>query len=313
MKLQQLRYAVETYRRNLNVSEAAEALFTSQPGVSKQIRMLEEELGVQIFIRSGKRMVAVTPAGRAVLELAEQILRDAQKIKKISSEFAQHDSGSLNIATTPTLSRYVLPDVVRDFMRHYPDVKLQLHQAKPEQLNEMVLHGEVDFAISNQSWGNSPELKRLLGKPWAYALVMPPQHALAQSEHIAWTDIAQHPILTYDYALQPQAALYKALAKAERSDVRVAFSSNDNDTLFTYIRLGLGVGIVDKIASENVGDLAVRDISHLFEPSHVQIVLRHDNLLRQCACDFIELLQPELNRDAIQRLLYAPALQDFSI
>lgn len=313
MKLQQLRYAVETYRRNLNVSEAAEALFTSQPGVSKQIRLLEEELGVQIFIRSGKRMVAITPAGRAVLELAEQILRDVGKIKKISSEFANQDSGSLNIASSPTIARYVLPDVLRQFVQRYPDVKLNLRQGSPEQLNDMVLHGEVDFALCSQNWGNATELRRLLGKPWAYALVVQPENPLSQTEHITWADIVKQALLTYDYALQPQAALHKALAKAGQGDVRVAFASNDHDTLFTYARLGLGVAIVDKMACDNLNDLVVCDINHLFEPAHLHILLRQDNLLRSRAYDLIELMLPELTRETVQRLLYAPAVQDFSI
>ncbi|QMT31209.1 LysR substrate-binding domain-containing protein [Alysiella filiformis] len=313
MKLQQLRYAVETHRRNLNVSEAAEALFTSQPGVSKQIRLLEEELGVQIFIRSGKRMVAVTPAGRAVLEIAEQILQNVQKIKAVGSEFANQDSGSLNIATTPTIARYVLPNVLRQFMQRHPSVKLNLRQAHTEQLNEMVLHGEVDFALGNQSGGNANEVRRLLGKPWACALVLPPDNPLAQQNHIAWEHIISQPILTYDDALLPQSALHKALNKAGQNDAHIAFASNDHETLFDYIRLGLGVGIVDKIACQHLHDLAVRDISHLFEPMHLQILLRQNNLLRTLAYDFIELLQPEWQRSAIQNLLYAPAVQDFSI
>lgn len=311
MKLQQLRYVVETYRRNLNVSEAAEALFTSQPGVSKQIRLLEDELGVQIFIRSGKRIAAVTQAGQAVLEIAEQILHNVNKIKTISSEFANEDTGSLSIAATPTIARFVLPEIIRSFVQHNPDIELNVRQGSPEAVHDMVLHGEVDFAISNQMVGNSPDLRRLLGKPWQYALVLPQDVSLP--ENVSWADIVSQPLITYEYAMSPQAWLGKALIKAGQDDVRIAFASNDNDVLLEYVRLGMGVGVVDKLAVQACSDFQVVDISHLFEPTHLQIVLRPDNLLRGCAYDLIELLQPELNRDNIERLIYSPALQDFSI
>lgn len=311
MKLQQLRYVVETYRRNLNVSEAAEALFTSQPGVSKQIRLLEDELGVQIFIRSGKRIAAVTQAGQAVLEIAEQILHNVNKIKTISSEFANEDSGSLNIAATPTIARFVLPEIIRAFVQRNPDIELNVRQGSPEAVCDMVLHGEVDCAISNQMVGNSPDLRRLLGKPWQYALVLPQDVLLP--EKLAWENVVAQPLITYEYAMLPQSWLGKALLKAGQYDVRVAFASNDNDVLLEYVRLGMGAGVVDKLAVQSCTDLQVRDITHLFEPAHMQIVLRQDNLLRACAYDLIELLQPELNRDSIEHLLYAPALHDFSI
>lgn len=311
MKLQQLRYVVETYRRNLNVSEAAEALFTSQPGVSKQIRLLEDELGVQIFIRSGKRIVAVTQAGQAVLEIAEHILHDVNKIKTISSEFANEDSGSLTIAATPTIARFVLPEMIRLFVQRNPDIYLTVRQGSPEAICDMVAHGKVDFAITNQIVGHLSDLQRLLGKPWQYALVAPENVCLP--EHLAWEFLATQPLITYEYAMLPQAWLGKALLKAGQDDVRVVFCSNDNDVLLEYVRLGMGVGLVDKLAVQSCADLQVRDISHLLEPAHLQIVVRQDNLLRACAYDLIELLQPELNRASIERLLYSPALQDFSI
>lgn len=311
MKLQQLRYVVETHRRNLNVSEAAEALFTSQPGVSKQIRLLEDELGVPIFIRSGKRIVAVTQAGQAVLTIAEQILHHVNKIKKISSEFANEDSGSLTLAATPTIARFVLPEIIRVFVQRNPDIQLNVRQGSPEMLGEMVVHGEVDFAISHQMVGHSSDLRRLLGKPWQYALVLPRDAMLP--ENVSWQDIVAQPLLTYEYAMSPQSWLGKALLKAGCDDVRVAFASNDNDVLLEYVRLGLGVAVMDKLATRACTDLPVRDISHLFEPAHLQVVLRQDNLLRACAYDFLSLLQPEWHRDNIQRLLYPTDLQDFSI
>lgn len=314
MKLQQLRYAVETFRCNLNVSEAAERLFTSQPGVSKQIRLLEDELGVQIFIRSGKRIVAVTPAGKAVLETAEQILRDVHKIKHIGSEFASQDKGVLTVATTPTLAQFRLPEVASAFLRAHHEVELTFKQGSPDDITAMVLHGEADFAVSSQTPQQLGDLKRLLCECWAYALLMPATHRLAQVGEISLHDIASEPLLTYDYMLQHHAPLGRALARQDLDNYRVALASNDNELLKTYTGLGLGVAVVDKLAVSALDKTwAVRDIAHLFEPSHVQIIVRQDVLLRTYAYDFIELISADLTRGQVDKLLYAPPADDFSI
>lgn len=315
MKLQQLRYAVETYRCNLNVSEAAEALFTSQPGVSKQIRLLEDELGVQIFIRSGKRIVAVTPAGMAVLEIAERILRDVNKIKHIRNEFTHKESGSLNIATTPTLARFVLPPILQQFMQNHVDVQLQLQQGSPEEVAEMALHGEVDFAISHQAPASHLTLKRMLCERWQYALILPKEHHLAGQQQITLHDIIAEPLLTYPDMLNPNAPLGRALARTESKDCRIALASHDNDLLKTYVRLGLGIGLLDKLAyvPSSDADLMAHDVSHLFLPAHMQILLRQDVLIRSYMYDFFELFSKSLTKPQVDKLMYAPPADDFSI
>ncbi len=312
MKLQQLRYAVETFRCNLNVSEAAERLFTSQPGVSKQIRLLEDELGVQIFIRSGKRIVSVTPAGKSVLEIAERILRDTQQIKQIGQAFSQSSQGSLTIATTPTLARFRLPDVVARFLQQHGDVQLNVKQAAPDELAAMVLRGEVDWAISSQAPMGDNELRRLLCERWGYALLLPAEHELAQSSDLSLADIMAQPLLTYDYMLHVDAPLGRILARSDVKECRVALAANDVNVLQTYVRLGLGVGLVDTSVVVD-DDLVLRDVSWLFAPDDVQILLRQDVLLSHYSYDFFEYFNADLTRERVDKLLYAPPIDDFSI
>lgn len=314
MKLQQLRYAVETFRCNLNVSEAAERLFTSQPGVSKQIRLLEDELGVQIFIRSGKRIVAVTPAGQAVLEIAERILRDTQQIKHIGQTFTQNHHGKLTLATTPTLARFRLPEVVARFLQQHPDVQLTVKQAAPHELAAMVWRGDVDCAISSQNPHNAGgELRRLLCERWGYALLLPKKHPLVDVPHLTWADIMAQTLLTYEYMLHGEAPLGRALARSDVKACRVALAANDVDVLQTYVRLGLGVGLVDAAIELKDDDLILRDVSWLFEPDDVQILLRQDGLISHYIYDFFEYFCENLTRERVDKLLYAPPIEDFSI
>lgn len=316
MKLQQLRYVVETFRRNLNVSEAAEALFTSQPGVSKQIRLLEEEIGVAIFIRSGKRIVAVTRAGEIIVQMAEQILRDVQKIKNIGQEFSQSGNGILTIAATYTHARYILPQLITDFKRIYPQVKLFIRQGTPEQVAEMVYHGKVDFAISSEM-PQIVELKRILCAPWDYILLLPPNHDLNKiaKNKLTLNNLTDYPLITYDYAMHNRSVLGRALAKIENNQWHWAFTCGDNDLLKTYVRLGLGIGLLDKVAYQtNIDqDLNYIDINHLFEASFTQLIFRNDVILSHYDYDFIQRVSPNLNRERIDTLLYAPAVDDFSI
>ena len=316
MKLQQLRYAVETFRCNLNVSEAAERLFTSQPGVSKQIRLLEEELGVQIFIRSGKRMVAVTPAGRAVLEIAERILRDTQQIKQIGHEFTHTNKGELTIATTPTLARFRLPESVMQFLHAHSDVKFSVKQGAPNDITDMVLRGDADVAISSQATTQSVglELKRLICEHWGYAILLSQSHPLAKLPEIELADIIAEPLLTYEYMLQNDAPLGRALARTDVKDCRIALAANDYELLQTYVKMGLGVGLVDAAVTQAIDDeLILRDVSHLFTPDSVQIIVRQDLLLSNYIYDFFECFSPNLTRERVNKLLYAPPVDDFSI
>lgn len=313
MKLQQLRYAVEVFRRHLNVSEAADALFTSQPGVSKQIRLLEEELGTQIFIRSGKRIVAVTEAGLAILDKAAQVLLDVQNIKKLSGEFSNRQHGTFTIATTHVQANYVLPDVVKRFMLNYPEVYLTIKLGSPSEIAQMVYNGEADLAIGQQSNDYLDVLRRLPYGYCRYVLLLPNNHALLQSNHVSIKDIATYPLLTDDFAFT--SVLSRSFQREEIAYYRIALESADNELLKYYVRLGLGVGLLNKEAlkANQDDDLHILDIAHLFEPLQNHIVLRPDVLIRNYVYDFINYLSPNLSKERVDQLLYAPVLEDFSI
>ena len=314
MKLQQLRYAVEVFRRNLSVSEAAEALFTSQPGISKQIRLLEEELGMQIFIRSGKRIIAVTEPGRTVLETAGQILRDVQNIRNISGEFADAHKGMLTVAATPAQLRFRLPDAISRLAADYPEVQLTLRQGSAAEAAEMVYNGNADIALVAEAPEDYENLRRLPCGEQHYALVVPEGHRLVQKKKISLSDIAACPLLAYEPVFRHGSVLARAFGRIRTADYRVALASADDGILKTYIRLGLGIGLLDRQSCGTDGDgLAVLDVSRLIEAAPVQILLRPDALIRGYVYDFIGYLNPALTREKINRLLYAPAVEDFSI
>lgn len=316
MKLQQLRYALEVYRHNLNVSEAADALFTSQPGVSKQIRLLEEELGIQIFIRSGKRIISVSQPGKAVLQTAERILHDIQNIKNIGSEFAKQDTGTLTIATTHTQARYVLPKAVSRFVADYPKVRLNIRQGTPEGIVQMVASGEADFAISSELPETGGDLRRIPCSRWHYGLAVPDNHPLLDHKGaLSIPLIAQYPLITYEFAFNPGTSIARAFNKAGVTQPNVVLSVVDTDVLKTYVKLGLGIGIMAKIAYDAKTDrgLMMADVSQLIEPCHTSLLLRADSYLRGYVYDFIGLFEPELTRNRLEQLLYSPVVEDFSI
>ena len=316
MKLQQLRYALEVYRHNLNVSEAADALFTSQPGISKQIRLLEEELGIQIFIRSGKRVVSVSQPGKAVLEISERILRDVQNIKNIGSEFTDHDSGSLTIATTHTQARYALPKIVAEFVKNYPKVNLTIKQGSPSAIAQMVSSGEADLAIITERIDDHPELGKLSCYEWNHAVIVPHDHPLLDCRNpLSLEDLASFPLVTYEFAFNSGSSIARTFNKAHIEQPDVALSAADTDVLKTYVRLGLGVGLMAKMAYDPVvdQDLQLIDAAHLFEPSPTWIALRTDTYLRGYAYDFIQMFAPKLTREVVDRILYTPVVEDFSI
>ena len=316
MKLQQLRYALEVYRHNLNVSEAADALFTSQPGISKQIRLLEEELGIQIFIRSGKRVVSVSQPGKAVLEISERILRDVQNIKNIGSEFTDHDSGSLTIATTHTQARYALPKIVAEFVKNYPKVNLTIKQGSPSAIAQMVSSGEADLAIITERIDDHPELGNLPCYEWNHAVIVPHDHPLLDCRNpLSLEDLASFPLVTYEFAFNSGSSIARTFNKAHIEQPDVALSAADTDVLKTYVRLGLGVGLMAKMAYDPVvdQDLQLIDAAHLFEPSPTWIALRSDTYLRGYAYDFIQMFAPKLTREVVDRILYTPVVEDFSI
>ncbi|OAM30038.1 MULTISPECIES: LysR substrate-binding domain-containing protein [Eikenella] len=314
MKLQQLRYFLEVYRCNLNISEAAEILFTSQPGISKQIKLLEDELGVQLFVRHGKRIAAVTPPGQAVLEIAERIFRDVQSIRNIGTEFAEQDSGRLTIATTHTQARHVLPPVVAEFFRQYPKVELSLLPAEPSAVDRMVAEGLADFAINSEDGERHSELRYISARVWNRCVLVPKGHDLAGRARIGLADLSGTPLIGYTDAAQ-DTALQAAFAGSGLPLPKVVLSSVDAGVIKTYVRAGLGAGLLADAAydPERDDDLACLRADHLFKPSLTYIVVRQDAYLRNYAYDFMQLYLPGLSRERIEQALYEPIREDFSI
>ena len=301
MKLQQLRCLTEVARRDLNVSEAAEALHTSQPGVSKQIRALEDELGVQVFVRHGKRLVSVTEPGKAVIAIAERILSEAQNLRRAGEEYANDQLGTLTIAATHTQARYALPKAVAAFKRKYPKVELLLHQGNPTQICEQVIAGEADMAVATEMISQYPELISLPVYQWNRCVVVPPKHPLLKGP-LTLENLAEHPIVTYDFAFANRSLIQKAF-ETRGLKPHVVLSAQDSDVIKTYVELGLGVGILAKMAFDPKRDLNLRaiDASHLFESSTTRLGLKRGAYLRRYAYEFIEMFAPQLSREVIER------------
>lgn len=306
MKLQQLRYLLEVSRQGLNVSAAAEKLFTSQPGISKQIRLLEEELGVEVFVRGGKRVTGVTQPGRIILEMAERILRDAENLKQVGQEFSNEAVGRLSIATTHTQARYALPEVVRAFIRRYPLVRLSLHQGNPTQVAQMVISGEADIAIATESIDMYKELVTLPCRQWNRSVITPPGHPLLDRQQLSLEAIAQYPLITYDFAFAGRSKINKAF-EARGLAPNIVLTALDSDVIKTYVELGLGVGIVAGMAFDPERDINLRemDASHLFDFSTTKIGLRRGAYLRGYEYDFIELFAPHLPRKTVDAAINA--------
>ena len=305
MNLQQLRYLNEIVRQGLNISGAAAALYTSQPGVSKQIRLLEEELGIEIFVRNGKRIVAITEPGKAVLAIVQRILQDAGNLKQVGQEFHSQDSGHLTIATTHTQARYALPPVVKQFIKRYPKVQLGLHQGNPTQIAEQVLNGEADIAIATESLSLYDDLVTLPCYEWHHCVVVPPKHPLLDEKKLTLAKIAQYPIVTYDFAFSGRGKINEAFEKAGITP-DIALTAIDADVIKTYVELGLGIGILAEIAFIPERDRHLRMISakHLFKPNTTRIAIRKNEYLRGYAYDFIELFAPHLTRDVVAEAMH---------
>jgi LysR family transcriptional regulator, cys regulon transcriptional activator len=301
VKLQQLRYLSEVVRRGLNVSEAADALHTSQPGVSKQIRALEDELGVQVFVRHGKRLVSVTEPGKAIIAIAERILSEAQNLKRAGEEYANDQLGTLTIAATHTQARYALPKSIAAFKRRYPKVELVLHQGNPTQICEQVIAGEADMGVATEMISQYPELVSLPVYQWNRCVVVPPKHPLLKGR-LTIERLAEHPIITYDFAFANRSLVQKAFENRGLKP-HVVLSAQDSDVIKTYVELGLGVGILAKMAFDPKRDLSLRaiDASHLFESSTTRLGIKRGAYLRRYAYEFIELFAPQLAREVVER------------
>jgi len=304
MKLQQLRYIVEVLNNNLNVSATAETLFTSQPGISKQVRMLEDELGIQIFGRSGKHLTHVTPAGQEVINIATQILSKVEGIKSVAREHTQPDEGKLRIATTHTQARYALPDVIQGFVKKYSKVSLQMSQGTPAQISDSAAKGDADFAIATESLHLYNDLVMLPCYHWNRSIIVRADHPLAKKQNITITDIAQYSLVTYVFGFTGRSELDSAF-EAAGSTPKIAFTATDADVIKTYVRLGVGVGVIASMAIDPKidSDLVAIDASHLFKASTTKIGFRRGSFLRGYMYDFIERFAPHLTKDVVTRAM----------
>lgn len=301
MKLQQLRYLNEIARQKLNLSKAAEVLHTSQPGISRQIQLLEQELGVEIFIRNGKRLTHITPPGLAILETAQKMLQDADNLKKIGKEFSDRESGTLIIATTHTQARYALPFVIKRFIGRYPKIKLTLRQGSPIEIATWVSSGKADLAIATEAIELFDELVMLPCYEWNRCIVVPPKHPLLQLKKLTLEAIAQHPIVTYDFAFTGRSKINQAF-EARGLKPNVVLTAIDADVIKTYVEIGLGVGILAKMAFDPVRDKKLRaiDAAHLFEPSTTRIGISRSSYIRHYIYDFIEMFAPHLDTETVK-------------
>jgi LysR family cys regulon transcriptional activator len=311
MKLQQLKYIWEVARHNLNVSATAESLHTSQPGISKQIRLLEDELGIQIFQRSGKHLTEITPAGKAIVRIAGEILEQTKNIKNVALEFADPGKGSLSVATTHTQARYVLPPVIKAFIDKYPLVTLGMHQGTPVQISEMAANGSVDFAIATEALELFNNLVMMPCYQWNRSIIVPTRHPLVKVKKLTLQDIASYPIVTYVFGFTGRSQLDKAF-NAAGLESNVVFTATDADVIKTYVRLGLGIGIIASMAYNQAYDtgLVAIDASHLFEPSTTRIGFRKGVVLRDYMYEFIRLFAPHLTRARVDAAVAAADSDD---
>ncbi|WGO82402.1 HTH-type transcriptional regulator CysB [Arsenophonus apicola] len=304
MKLQQLRYIVEIENHNLNVSSTAEGLYTSQPGISKQVRMLEDELGVQIFGRSGKHLTHVTPAGKEVIKIAREVMTKMNAIRAVVGEHTYPDRGILAIATTHTQARYALPAVIKQFIEHYPQVSLHMSQGSPMQIAEDVSKGNSDFAIATEALHLYKDLVMLPCYHWNRSVVVKADHALANKKNITINELAQYPIVTYTHGFTGRSELDEAFYKAGLQ-AKIIFTATDADVIKTYVRLGLGIGIIASMAVDpnQDQDLVIIDMRDKFSYSTTKIGFHRNSFLRSYMYDFIWRFAPHLTPDVVDKAI----------
>lgn len=304
MNLHQLRFVREAARQNFNLTDAAKALHTSQPGVSKAIIELEEELGIDIFTRHGKRIRGLTEPGREVLKSVESIMQEVEGLKRIGKEYAAQDAGSFTIATTHTQARYSLPRVVQAFSQRYPKVRLSLLQGNPKQVAEMVLKDHADLAIATESIASIDGLVSLPCYQWEHLIVVPPDHQLLQSRQLTLEELASYPLVTYDNAFTGRNKINHAFSLRDLKP-NVVLEAIDADVIKTYVELGLGVGIIAGMAYDAERDKGLRAMpaGHLFGTNISRVALKQGAYLRSYVYTFIELLAPTLNRKLIDQVI----------
>lgn len=304
MNLQQLRYLQEIARRGLNVSEAAAALHTSQPGVSKQVRLLEEELGVTVFERSGKRLTGVSEPGRHVLDIVARLLQEAGNLKRVGDDYAGGDTGTLDVATTHTQARYLLPPVVKRFMERYPRVRLRLHQGNPVQVAAWVAEGAADIGIATEALDLEPRLITLPCYEWSHIVVAPSGHPLLAAGSITPAVLGQWPLITYDPTFTGRTRIDRAFERAGVAP-NIVLTAVDSDVIKTYVELGLGIGIIAEMAFDPARDTGLRAVAagHLFESNTTRLAIGRGVWLRRFDFEFIELFAPMLSRRLVETTL----------
>jgi len=308
VNLQQLRYLCAVVDHGLNVSVAADALFTSQPGISKQIRQLEDELGVPIFIRQGKRLAALTAGGEVIVATARRALQELNNLKRVGAEFKSEDTGALAIATTHTQARYVLPPVLKRFAERYPKVRLLLHQGNPAQVAEQTERADVDVGIATEALADYPGLVSLPCYTWNRCVLVPKGHPLGKFRPLTLEALARYPIVTYDFSFTGRSQINAAFA-AKGIEPNVVLTALDSDVIKTYVELGLGVGIIAQMAYDPARDTQFDklDAAHLFAASTTRLALRRGVYLRGFVYEFITLFAPQFDRSAIDAALQGKA------
>jgi len=302
MKIQQLKYIWEIANHGLNVSATAESLFTSQPGISKQVRMLEDELDVQIFQRSGKHLTEITPAGKVIIDMAGEILDKVDGVKRVADDFSDKRHGSLSLATTHTQARYVLPRIIQDFIKLYPDVSLHMHQGTPIQISELASKGTVDFAIATEALELFDNLIMMPCYRWNRSVIVNHDHPLASISSLTLETLAEYPLVTYVFGFTGRSQLDQAFRKSGLTP-KLVFTASDADVIKTYVKMNLGVGIVASMAYDpNIDtELVAIDASHLFEASVTRIGFRRGTFLRGYMFEFIKQFAPHLTQEVVQK------------
>jgi LysR family cys regulon transcriptional activator len=311
VKLQQLRFLDAVVRNNLNVSSAAEELYTSQPGVSHQIKLLEEELDIKIFERSGKKLTGISPAGYAVLEHVESLLNNVKSIKQAAREYSNANRGSLSIATTHTQAQFILPPILQQYSQKYPRIDLQIHQGNPKAMCKLAATNSVDFVLASETIDEFDELVTIPAYKWNRYIVVPKGHGLTTKSEITLADLAAYPILTYMLGLTGRSKLDKTFHDANL-EPNVVFTATDSDVIKTYVRLGFGVGIIAEMAKGQKHDDELDCISarHLFPDSQIKIGFRHSRHISTYQYDFLHMMTPYLEMETIKELVHTKALND---
>ena len=311
MKLQQLKYLLAIADNGLNITAAAERLYTSQPGVSKQLKLLEQELGLQLFTRKGKSLDSVTAAGQQIIDRSRIIMQEVENIRSLASDYFEEEEGSLSIAATHTQARYILPEIIRDFLKRFPKVGLNLHQGTSEQISDMVAANDIDFAIATGSRDLFSDLMLVPGYRWDRSIIVPKGHELTKLDRkLTLHDLAQYPLVTYVFSFGGQSSLKKAFEN-EGLEPDVVFTARDADVIKTYVRMGLGVGIVASMAADcaDKKDLVAIEAEGLFPRSTTWIGYRKDAVLRRYMVEFIQLFAPHVTSRHIEKIRRATSQQ----